>query len=81
MHLLVPLILVVALVFGPGWWVRNVMARYSRPENRYASSGGELARHLLDGHGLQHVRVEETKEGDHYDPAEKVAFRSPRRFK
>lgn len=72
MHLLLPVILVVALVFGPGWWVRTVMKRYSSPEDRYDGTGGELARHLLDHHDLQHVKVEETPTGDHYDPMEKV---------
>jgi len=72
MHLLLPLIIVLALVFGPGWWVRNVMSRYSSPDDRYDGSGGELARHLLDSLDLQNVKVEETTKGDHYDPQEKV---------
>ena len=72
MHLLLPIIFVFALVFGPGWWVRNVMSRYSKPEDRYDGSGGELARHLLDSLDLQNVKVEETTKGDHYDPQEKV---------
>ena len=77
MHLLLPLVLVVALVFGPGWWVRNVMSRYSSPEDRYDGSGGELARHLLDSLDLQSVKVEETTKGDHYDPQEKVIRLTP----
>ena len=77
MYLLLPVILLVLLIFGPGWWVRNVMARYSTPQDRYQGTGGELARHLLDDHGLQHVKVEETKEGDHYDPAEKAVRLTP----
>ena len=72
MHLLLPLVLVLVLVFGPGWWVRNVMSRYSSPADRYDGSGGELARHLLDSLDLQSVKVEETTKGDHYDPQEKV---------
>ena len=72
MHLLLPLILVVALIYAPGWWVRNVMSRYSSPEDRYEGSGGELARHLLDSLDLHSVKVEEATEGDHYDPQEKV---------
>lgn len=72
MHLLLVIVLLLTLVFGPGWWVRHVMARYSRPEDRYQGSGGELARYLLDQLGLQHVGVEETSNGDHYDPAEKM---------
>lgn len=72
MHLLLPVILIVALVFGPGWWVRKVMSRYSEPRDRYDGTGAQLARHLLDSNELQHVKVEETEKGDHYDPIEKV---------
>ena len=72
MHLLLPIILIFVLIFGPGWWVRNVMSRYSSPEDRYDGSGGELARYLLDSLDLQNVKVEETTKGDHYDPQEKV---------
>lgn len=77
MHLLIPIILVIALVFGPGWWVRRVMSRYSKPANRYDGTGGELARYLLDGFDLKDVKVEETPEGDHYDPQEKVIRLTP----
>ena len=77
MHLLLPLIFVFALIFGPGWWVRSVMSRYSSPDDRYDGTGGELARHLLDGLDLQNVKVEETPAGDHYDPREKVIRLSP----
>lgn len=77
MHLLLPIVFVFALVFGPGWWVRNVMSRYSKPQDRYDGTGGELARHLLDSHDLQHVKIEETAKGDHYDPLEKVIRLTP----
>lgn len=72
MHLLIPAIVILIVVFGPGLWVRRVMARYSTPEDRYQGTGGELARHLLDRFGLASVRVEQTEQGDHYDPGEKV---------
>jgi len=77
MHLLFVIVLLLALVFGPGWWVRNVMDRYSKPEDRYEGTGGELARYLLDQLDLKHVTVEETKDGDHYDPAEKAVRLTP----
>ena len=80
MQLLLPVILVIGLIYGPGWWVRRVMSRYSSPADRYAGSGGELARHLLDSNGLSHVKVEETTEGDHYDPQEKVVRLTPEKL-
>jgi hypothetical protein len=80
MHLLLPIILVFVLVFGPGIWVRKVMSRYSNPEDRYDGTGGEFARHLLDSQGLQHVKVEETPKGDHYDPQEQVIRLTPEKL-
>ena len=80
MHLLLPLVLIFALVFGPGLWVRNVMSRYNSPADRYDGTGGELARYLLDNNGLQHIKVEETEQGDHYDPVEKVVRLTPEKL-
>ena len=80
MHLLLTVIFILALVFGPGIWVRKVMSRYSSPEDRYDGTGGELARHLLDSQDLQHVKVEETPKGDHYDPQEKVIRLTPEKL-
>lgn len=72
MSLLIAIVLLLAAVFGPGLWVRRVLDRYSRPADRYAGTGEQLARHLLDKNGLQHVKVEITEAGDHYDPADKA---------
>jgi Zn-dependent membrane protease YugP len=72
MPVIVLILVILALVFGPGLWVRRVMHRYSQPADRYRGSGAELARHLLDELGLQQVGVEVTEKGDHYDPMEKV---------
>lgn len=80
MHLLLPVILIAALVLGPGWWVRRVMSRYRKPEGRYEGTGAQLARHLLDTSQLQHVKVEETEEGDHYDPNDKTIRLGPGNF-
>jgi uncharacterized protein len=80
MYLLLPVVVVIALIFGPGLWVRRVMSRYSSPEDRYDGTGGELARHLLDNNDLQHIKVEETAKGDHYDPLEKVVRLTPEKL-
>lgn len=65
-------LVVLALVVGPGLWVQAVMRRYREPANRYARTGGETARALLDSLGLKHVVTEITEHGDHYDPAAKA---------
>ena len=66
------IILVLVIVFGPAIWVQRVLERYSAPANRYSGTGAQLARHLLDKHGLQSVKVEATDQGDHYDPEAKA---------
>lgn len=61
-------------------WVKRVMNRYQKPEDRYGRTGGQTARVLLDELGLGHVRTEITEGGDHYDPVEKVLRLSGRNF-
>lgn len=72
MSVIVLLLLIAALVFGPGIWVQHVLKRYSSPPDRYAGTGAQLARHLLNEHGLESVAVERTDAGDHYDPQAKA---------
>ena len=61
--------LVLAILFVPQVWVRQVLGRYNKdPEQNFPGNGGELARHLLDRFGLEDVAVETTDQGDHYDP-------------
>lgn len=74
------LIALAALIFLPSWWVRRTMARYSAPADRYPSTGADLARHLLDEHGLSRVTVEATEQGDHYDPEAKAVRLAPERY-
>ena len=70
-----------ALIFGPSWWVRRTMAAHAHERPDYPGTGAELARHLLDEAGLAAVKVEETAElGDHYDPVEKAVRLSPLNF-
>lgn len=74
--------LAVAFVLAllPQMWVRSVLKKHSVERADIAGSGGELARHLLDGMKLGHVKVEETSLGDHYDPEEKAVRLSPAHF-
>ncbi len=62
------ILLLLAAIYGPTWWVQRVMARYAEPADRYPVTGATFARELLDGLGLHRVRVEATEQGDHYDP-------------
>ena len=72
MSIVIFLLLIAALVFGPGLWVQRVLQRYSLPADRYSGTGAQLARHLLDKNGLDKVAVEKTTLGDHYDPEDKA---------
>lgn len=67
---LVALGALLAVLIGPGVWVRHVLRKYSLPADRYRASGtgADLARHLLDRFELRDVKVEATPQGDHYDP-------------
>ena len=60
------------IIFGPGLWVKHVMAMHREERADFPGTGGELARHLLDYYGLADVSVETTTIGDHYDPERKV---------
>ena len=80
MPILVLVLVIVAVVFGPGLWVRRVMDRYSKPADRYSGTGATLARHLLDKSGLDLVSVEVTAAGDHYDPDDKAVRLTEEKF-
>jgi Zn-dependent membrane protease YugP len=81
MHAVIILTILVVLIVGPQYWVNAVLNRFNRkPEQNFTGTGGELARHLLDRHELQSVKVEITTEGDHYDPAAKTVRLGEDRF-
>ena len=61
-------LMLLAVVFGPQWWIGHVLRRHGGERPDFPGTGGELARHLLDEAGLFAVRVEPTLHGDHYDP-------------
>jgi len=66
------LIVIVAVLIGPQLWTKYVFNKYRSHRDEYAGTGGELARHLLDRFDMNHVGVEKTETGDHYDPQAKV---------
>jgi Zn-dependent membrane protease YugP len=72
--------IVLVIVFGPGIWVRRVLERYDQPADRYAGTGAQLARYLLDKRGLDEVTVESTDQGDHYDPVAKAVRLTPDKY-
>lgn len=60
-------LIILAIVFMPQWWAKRIFKRYSVVDDNIPGSGAKLARHLLDRFDMQHVSVELTDKGDHYD--------------
>jgi Zn-dependent membrane protease YugP len=70
-------LLLIALVFGPQWWIRHVLRKHGADRPDLPGTGGELARHLLDEVKLAEVKVEVTDKGDHYDPESRAVRLMP----
>ncbi|GBC61305.1 peptidase [Desulfonema ishimotonii] len=68
---LIAIILIIVMIYGPQFWSKYILAKYSRAEY-FSGNGLELARILADRLALSDIRVEETELGDHYDPVEKA---------
>lgn len=77
---LVVLAVIIGLALLPQLWVKRVIAEHGVERADIPGTGGELARHVLDGMGLKGVKVEETTIGDHYDPEAKVVRLLPQHF-
>lgn len=72
MHIILLILLLIALIFGPQWWANYTFKRYAKKQDHIPGTGGELARHLLDRFEMKEVQVEITEQGDHYDPEAKT---------
>ncbi len=72
MPFIILVLLFLAVVFGPQLWAKHVLARHSGPRDDLAGTGGELARHLVDGLQLPGVTVEATDAPSQYDSAAKA---------
>lgn len=66
------IVLLIALVFGPSWWIKHVLKKHGIERPDLPGTGGEFARHLLDEAKLPDVKVEVTDQGDHYDPTDRT---------
>ncbi len=77
MHILIGVLILLLLLFGPQLWVQAVLKRHSRPRGDFPGTGGEFARHLLDRLQLGNIQLEASATGDHYDPAGKVVRLTP----
>ncbi|RTL72036.1 MAG: zinc metallopeptidase [Hyphomicrobiales bacterium] len=80
MAVIIILALVMSLATLPQMWVRRVIAAHSAERADFPGTGAEFARHILDEMRLGHVKVEESKIGDHYDPEAKAIRLMPENF-
>jgi len=75
MHIIlivIAVILVFALLYGPQYWTRQVLEKHSIQQDHFPGTGGELAEHLIETLGLQDIKVEKSDSGDHYDPLKRT---------
>ncbi|MER3451021.1 MAG: Zn-dependent protease [Thermus sp.] len=64
------------------WWLQSTYGRFSQVANTRGLTGAEVARAILDAHGLTGVQVEMTPGAltDHYDPMAKAVRLSEPNF-
>lgn len=77
----VVIVLLLLVAVFPQLWVQRMIARHSEERADFPGTGGEFARHILNELGLRSVAVQETDQGDHYDPDEKVVRLSPSHYR
>ncbi len=80
MHIVVILILILLIIYGPQVWAQSTFKRYAKNQKHIPGTGGELATHLLQRYQITNVTVEVTDKGDHYDPTDKVVRLSQSNF-
>ncbi len=71
MPFLVLILFILAIIIGPGLWVKRVLKNNSDTREDLPGTGGELAAHLMAKYKLEGVTLELTERGDHYDPEAK----------
>ncbi len=72
MFIVIFLLLLVAIIFGPQLWAKQILNKYSRHRKDFPGTGGEFAQHLLTQFEMHDVKVEISETGDHYDPITKT---------
>lgn len=71
-------LLVTVLSFGASFavqsWLKKTYARWQQQPNAISATGEQVARHILDKNGLQHVRLEVVPGAltDHYIPSQEL---------
>lgn len=79
MSYLIYFAIIILIPLWAQWKVKSAFSKYSKVTNSSHVNGAEVARKILDHHGLYEIDVQMTKGflGDHYDPRSKVIRLSP----
>ncbi len=80
MHILILLLLLFAVLYGPSLWASRILKAHQHERDDIKGTGGEFAQHLLKQLHLDHVKLETTEDGDHYDPTSKTVRLSEDNF-
>jgi len=70
--LIVLFVVLFILTTLPSLWTKAILNKYRTPHPDIPGTGLQFAEHLVKKLDLKGVKVEETDQGDHYDPVEKV---------
>lgn len=70
--LIIGFVLLFILTSLPSLWTKHILNKHNQPHPDIPGTGLQFAEHLVKKLDLQGVRVEETDQGDHYDPIDKV---------
>ncbi len=69
--LIIVFVLLFILTSLPGVWTKHILNKYQKPNDNIPGTGRQFAEHLIKKLDLK-IKLEETEQGDHYDPIEKV---------
>jgi Zn-dependent membrane protease YugP len=70
--LIIGFVLLFILTTLPSLWTKHILKKHRQPHPDIPGSGLQFAEHLVKKLELTGIRIEETDQGDHYDPIEKV---------
>lgn len=77
--LVIGFILLFIVTSLPHLWTKAILQKYQTPHPDIPGTGSQFAEHLINKYHLK-ITLEETQQGDHYDPIQKVIRLSPQNY-
>jgi hypothetical protein len=78
--IIIGLVILAAISFVPQWWTQAILRKHSAPHPDIPGSAQAFGEHLIRKYQLDGVRIEQTEQGDHYDPIDKVVRLSTQNY-